>query len=130
MPIETKTFVEFKYPGSFFSETSSKEVDDRDPGNVEVPEGAFAFTFYDQIVGTAKSCGKDHRVNSLPFNRSGVFYCGGEVLSLAQVKALPGDHSILVGNMERNKWEHVIKCRTGNFQPFENGDVFLEAPQR
>jgi len=43
-----KHYVEFFYPGSFFSESSFEEVSHRDFDQIVMPEGAFAFHFFDR----------------------------------------------------------------------------------
>jgi hypothetical protein len=53
----------------------------------------------------------------------------GELLTSAQVAALPGDHRILLSNMEYNDdCDPIMRTRCGNFQPFKESDVIV-APQ-
>lgn len=43
---------------------------------------------------------------------------------LDQVRAMGFD--ILASNMRANGWPTVIRCRTGNWQPFDDDDRLLE----
>jgi hypothetical protein len=113
-----KHYVEFYFPGSFFSETSVKEVTSRS-APVDIPKGAYGYCFYSQeeieqggeiLVGKVK-------------DRSPMTYFG-EILTLEQVKALEPawDYRILVSYMENNKWERVVRTVRGGFQPLREGD--------
>lgn len=107
----------FLFPGSLFAEEDSRDVKDRSrPKNI--PKGAFAYYFYDIDVAEVEIAGKPQRVVSPATNESGRFYIGGEIYTLAQVKKLKGDYEALISNMETNDYPRVIKCRTGNWQPF------------
>lgn len=124
-----KHFVQFLYPGTFFSEDSSKEVADRDPAKVEVPQGAFCFSFYDQIVGVAIEGGKEIPVSSGALDRSPKYYYGGKVYTVEKLKEEFPNERILISNVEGNGYKRAIKCRTGNWQPLEDSDVFIEEPK-
>ncbi|OGH92613.1 MAG: hypothetical protein A2534_00145 [Candidatus Magasanikbacteria bacterium RIFOXYD2_FULL_39_9] len=121
-----KHFVQFLYSGSFFSEDSSKEVAERNPSKVEVPQGAFCFSFYDQIVGVAIENGKEIPVSSGMLDKSSNYYYGGKVYTVARLKKEFPNDKTLISNIEGNGYKRAIRCRTGNWQPFENGDVFIE----
>lgn len=117
MKVETK--IEFFFPGSFFSESSVEPISHRDPHKVIFPNGAFAFRFFD--VETQVATLEDGTTFNHPrkINESPTYYPGGQALTAADVRALPGDHEILLANMEANKWSKVIRTRLGNYQPFE-----------
>lgn len=113
-----KHYVEFCFPGSLMSETSTKEVGDRN-APVEAPQGAFGYRYFSReevemegevLIGKAK-------------DRSPMTYFG-EVFTLDQVKALEPakNYSILVSNMQCNKWDRVVRTVRGNFQPLHEGD--------
>lgn len=103
-----KHFVKFFYPGSFMSEESIEEINDRN--DIEVPKYAFCYQFFDEIGGET-------------INKTGRYYFG-EVLNIEQVKTLntDGKLDILIANMGYNNWDQVIKTRAGNYQPFEDND--------
>ena len=42
-----------------------------------------------------------------------------EVLTIEDVAELAGEDSVLHMNMSVNNWSAVVRCRTGNFQPFD-----------
>lgn len=121
-----KHFVRFRYLGSFFSKESSNEVADRDPLKVGVPEGAFAFTFYDLVVGVAIENGKAIPVSSAALDESNHYYYGGKIYTVTELKKELPNKRILVSNIECNGYRRAIKCRTGNWQPFGDGDVYIE----
>lgn len=58
-------------------------------------------------------------------NKSGRFYIDAEKLNVADVEALPGDHTIMLDNMRCNRWPAVLRCRTGNFQPLQAEDSLV-----
>jgi hypothetical protein len=56
-------------------------------------------------------------------------YLVGEVFDADGIRRLAEaegrDYSILLANMEINKWPRMMRCRTGNFQPVQDGDTAL-----
>jgi hypothetical protein len=116
-----KQYVEFFYPGSFMSETSAQEVADRAPPD-ELPKGAYGYRFFarSEVVQDGETfIGKNK-------DYSPTTYCG-EVFTLEDVKALTprGNYRILVGNMECNKWDRVVRTIHGQFMPLNDGDAVL-----
>jgi len=99
----TKHYVEYLYPGMLFPEESIIEVPSRDPADLNIQE-----------------------LTGKPKNRSPKYYVRGEIFSVDDLKALNNpDLRILISNMEGNDWPNVIKCHTGNYQPFEAEDILL-----
>ena len=94
----TTTYVAYMHPGTFFSEESIKPVDERNPQQQasDAPDSAFAFFYFD-VVTT-------------------IVIVGGE-----RIETSSGRHNILLSNMRDNGWDPIVRCRTGNFQPFETG---------
>ena len=121
-------YVRFLYPGTFFSESSTKAVDSDDVGDLyPLPSRAFGFRFEKRWEGEDPT----GRPMTGDFEKVGPFhYIDGEIFTIDE---LPEDSSydILRSNMRGNGYERVIKCRTGNFQPFDEGDVQVpsEAPE-
>jgi len=120
----TKTYVEFFYPGSFFSESEVKEVKTRST-SLFVPAGAFAFQFYDQSSKKTKINGEEQTVWGKRKNLSGKYYPKGMKFNLEDVRGMGKDYSILASNMECNDWPFVVRTRCGNFQPLEKYDEIL-----
>jgi hypothetical protein len=117
--IMKKTYVEFYYPGSFMSESSSHEVESRDRP-ASIPVNAYAYSFYDReetVVDGEKLVG-------LIKNRSPMTYFG-QTMTIDEVKRNVPNCNILVSNMECNGWEKVVRTKLGNFQPLNEGDVVL-----
>jgi hypothetical protein len=117
----TKTYVEILYPGILFSEESVKEVNGRNPSAIVkgLESGAFGFRFYDQVETTIILDGKPKKVASDRKNESGMYYPGGRLFTLDEVKSMGKDFHILASNMEGNNWPIVVRSRVGNFQPFD-----------
>lgn len=115
-----KHYVEFSFPGAFFSEYSVKEVAERNPELITVPEGAFAYRFFDRIetvVDGETLTGE--RKNFSPFTYFGTAY------TLEEVKAQFPEYTILISNMECNGWNRVVKTLRGNWQPLGEGDTVI-----
>jgi hypothetical protein len=125
---EITTYVEYLYPGAFFPEESARPVPERDPARIarEAPANVFAFRFYDVAATTVIVSGQEITTRSAAINATGRYYIDAEKLAAADVEALPGDHRILLANMRSNGWDPILRCRTGNFQPLEDGDVLIE----
>ena len=114
-----KHYIEYNFPGSFMSNLSVKEVQERIAPD-GLPANCFGYQFFDRtevmqdgeiLLGSRK-------------NESPMHYIG-EVMTIDDVKALPGDTQILQSNMRCNDWDTVVRTIAGNFQPLRNGDVVI-----
>lgn len=116
-----KQYIEFFFPGSFVSESSTHEVDSRIPPT-ELPNGAYGYRFFSrsEVVQDGET------LRGKPKDYSGTAYFG-EVLTLADVKALTpsGNFRILISNMECNKWDRVVRTIHGQFMPLHDGDCVV-----
>lgn len=121
-----KHMAEYLLPGSFFPEPTTRELPERsvDAALMLAPDNAYCFTLYD--VEEAPDLGPDFKVSPVPKNRSSRYYFAGQLYNLEELEVL-GGHDILAANMRANHWEQVIHCVTGNWQPFEPGDVLVDA---
>lgn len=125
---ERKTFVEFRFPGIMVTEKMVREVTERAPEKIEVPEDAFAFTFFDRFQGMVKDEDQEIPVSSGPVNRSkGVYYIGGQTMTKEEILAQVPDPATLISNLEDEGCDCAIKTRMGNFQPFEDDDILIKA---
>lgn len=115
MQSNAKTFIRIYYPGSFFAETEVREVDHREPRKVEVPAAAFAFQFEDARVGLDPD---GVEITGKPFNVSGRFYPGGEVIHVDNI--IGDEYRILRSNLS-NQGGVGVRTRRGNWQPFRVG---------
>jgi hypothetical protein len=128
------TYVEYLHPGSFVAETSGKEVPNRNPQReaAEAPESAYGFRYYDRFSDTAKLDGAEVELTSKSLRRSKIYYIGGEVLTVADVERMDQEakvngkdgweqsrHEILLSNMRGNRWDQVLRARTGNIVEFD-----------
>lgn len=122
------TYIEELAQGSLFAEDYVREVDVRNPQRdaAGADRRIFAFRYYDiettwgELVG-----GGQAKLGSKKVNISGFYYIDAEKLSVDDVRALEGDNRILISRMEGNGWDHVARCRTGNFRPMEDGDTVI-----
>lgn len=115
-----KHFVEWFYPGSFVSETSAEEVPDRSPPKYK-HGAAYGYRHFSQTIieqDGEKLVGPRKDVSPMTYY--------GEILTLDQVKALPGDdYRILISNMECNGWDRVVRTVRGNFYNLKDGDTVV-----
>lgn len=110
----TRRYVEFLYAGSFTADYRTEEVGHADPALIEVPDGAYAFRFFD--IREIDDGGTVLRSDRL--NKSMTFYPDGVLATVEQAREMPNSQ-ILVSNMEGNGWPAVVFSRYGNFpQPF------------
>lgn len=114
-------YVEFFYPGVICTDTSEREVLDRYPSSLNVPENAFGFRFFDREVVETLS-GEELKGEKKNFSSN---YYYGERYSLAEIKNYMPDKKVLIANMEGNNFPAVVKTRFGQFMPLRHGDIVL-----
>jgi len=124
------TLVTFYTPGSFMPNESSKVVETHDPTEIAgmAPKHAFCFTIEDFVEKTTTVDGEDFKKTEQVGATSGRFYLGGDVYTVAELKAKFGDdsrHQTLISNIE-GSYPKAIQCRTGNWQPFSDDDTYLD----
>lgn len=128
-----KHFVEFLSPGTFTSEVTEKAIDNWDveqakkmARNIKERHGAtpYGFRF---ITRERKNTDLDSKVSKV----SGIYYLGGKVETLAQVKARGRkDEEILICNMENNGYDKII-VNTNSYKstfPLYKEDIVLSWP--
>lgn len=126
-----KHFVTFFSPGTFVAEESTFPIDSWDVDwaikkSMEVEEryGArpYSFQFSTRERG-------DDELDSHVVEKSKLFYLGGEVETLDQIKARnnPADR-ILISNMEGNGWDRIVRTKSPYSwtQPLLEGDTVLK----
>lgn len=124
-----KHFVTFYSPGTFVSEETTMPIDSWDietavsmsKGITERYESRpFAFTFTTRERG-------DQDLDAKVTKRSGRYYLGGRVLTLAEVRREMPNERILISNMVCNKWDRIIVNSTPwrMTQPLGANDVVL-----
>lgn len=131
--------VRFYHPGTFFAEDSSEPLRERSAGAAvaAAPKGAFAFVLYDAPVPDFKYDPLLFSVTPRPQNMSAKHYLGGRVFTSDELRALaveegdPDKYRTLISNVTNYVARlpvegRAIRCRTGNWQPFEDGDVLVE----
>lgn len=114
-----QSYIEYIIAAGFFNESTVKSVDSRRASNIdldEIPRRCFAFRFFDQEETTVKG----EVLTGDPKNYSGMYYVDGEIKTVEDLKAHPRKYKTLISNMQTNNWPKVVKCNTGNFQPFND----------
>ena len=117
-----KKWVTFSHPGSFMSETTSRNVNSFDPHAIEWPPSAYAFAFYqreDVIDGSETYVGKAEQVGPT------YYHPNTEKYDIEGVKRFFPEATILISNMECNGYEYVVKCRAGNWQPYNSNECVI-----
>lgn len=120
------TYVEFFFPGSLFAESTTKKVKTRDVSKIKVPKNAFRFRFFDKHI-YSETIDEIELKNEKVTNESPVYYYGGKVYTIAELKREFPNEKTLIGNIESYKCKKAICCRTGNWQPFGETDILIEA---
>lgn len=125
-----KHFVTFLSPGTFVHEESERPISKWDPDKAaamahEIVErhGATPFGFYFTTRGRTLAQLDSHEVK-----RSGIYYLGGTLLTVDQVKKRTDrDYSTLIYNIEVNHWDRVIENKNSYsiVQPFQKDDTLL-----
>lgn len=124
-------FVTFFSPGTLFAEYTEKPIDSWDTAKavkmaraIKERHGATPYGFQ---FTTRERKTKD--LDSKVVKSSKMYYLGGKILTLAEIKARndPNDR-ILISNMESNGYDRVIENRNSwkTVQPFQNGDKLLK----
>ena len=117
----TKHFVEFYYPGSFFPETSVKEIKNRKE-KIEVPKGCYGYMFFDQeeIVSNGEKLTGNRK------NKSGNTFFGKKY-SIEDLKRDFSENRILISSIENNGYKFAVKTISGNWQPVDKKDKVVDA---
>lgn len=127
----TQHFVTFLSPGTFVSEETTRRVKSwgveaacEQAHKIVERHGATPYGFY----FTTRSRGPND-LDSREVKRSGTFYLGGRIRTLAQVRAdADPKEEILRTNMECNGWERIITNDNSwrHTALFNKGDVLLD----
>lgn len=126
-----KHFVIFFSPGTFVAEQSPKPIESWDTDkavemskDIKERNGALPYGF---CFTTRER--KDDELDSRETKRSGMYYLGGKVLTLEDVKARNDPNDLtLISNMKGNKWGKVVVNNNSWrwTQPFQDDDVVLD----
>lgn len=136
--MNVKHWAKYLIPGSLFPEDEVQQLDERSvEAAMEVaPHGAYCFTLYDTAIADFDFDAGLFKVIPIPQNESERIYMGGQVFTCDELRALaveegdPSKYRILIANVTRYPdgqpvEGRAIRCRTGNWQPFEDDDVLV-----
>ena len=126
-----KHFVEFLSPGTFVSEVSTRDIDSWDVEQAKsmartIKERHNAKPYGFRFITRER---QDNELDSRVTKTSGIYYLGGSVLTLEDVRARNNpDDRTLIWNMEVNKFDRVIE-NTNSWKvtmPLDKEDVVLD----
>lgn len=115
-----KHYVEFLYPGILFGESSIREVDNRNPYSVTIPDEAYGFRFLDK----EEIAIDDEILKGKNKNVSGWYYQGRK-MSIEDVKREMPNKNILIDNMISNRYGFIVFTKFGQAFPLEDNDTVL-----
>lgn len=134
-----KHSVIFHSPGTFFDETTGREVTERDPKQaaalaVAIVEryGAkpYGFRFVTMLVAEPVPDGEGGTLQVQPkeIERTGMHYLSGTVIRFDDIP-IDNASAILRSNAQGNGWPIVVECRNSfrSVHPFVEGDVIVDA---
>ena len=125
-------FVTFLSPGTFVHEETTKPIEAWDTSKAIIMSkviteryGAKPFAF---VFTTRERTDKE--LDSRVTKRSGRYFLGGKILTLAGVKREMPTETILISNMECNGIKKVVVNDNSwrSVQPLESDDVVLSVP--
>jgi hypothetical protein len=121
-----KKYVEFLYQGAIWDEGLTQKIKTRHISKIKVPKGAFGFQFFDIVSGVVEVNGKKRKYTSRRINFSPMYYYGGEVYTIAEIKHKFSKQKNLVNNIKNKECKKAIRCRTGNWKPFNDTDIHIK----
>lgn len=116
--MKTQHYIEFFWAGTIVANTSTREIEHRDPLLVVMPESSYGFRFFDRTV--AETTDGETLLGPVK-NGSKTYYPGGRIATADEIEAKgdPRDR-ILLSNMRGNGWDRVVYNRFGAWpQPYE-----------
>ena len=112
-----KHYVEIFYPSSPFYKSEVKEIEERNPELIDIPDDAFGYRFFDstEVITDGKmSTGEKKNISCMTYF--------GTAYTLDEIKEKFPQEKTLISNMELYKWKYLVKTRCGNWKVMEKGD--------
>lgn len=138
-----RNVVEYSTGIRFFPEPVTKELAEGETWDVDalvrqaleaMPEDAWAFRLGVRVVETWTMDDSGEKGERVKHEwRPGRYYPSARAYTVAEIEAMPGDHRILAGNVQGNDRTgnpRGVRCRLGNWQMLEPGDVVLDEQGR
>ncbi len=128
----TQHFVTFFSPGTFTAEQTTKPIPSWDVDlavamSSDIQERHAARPYGFQFITRGR---EDHELDSRVIASSGMFYIGGKVETVDEVRARNReDERILLANMEGNGWDRIWRSTQGWqwTQPLRREDTVIDA---
>mgnify|MGYP006418708023 CR=1 FL=1 len=98
------------------------EVTSRDVSDLDLPENAPAFYFFDRYEATLVVDGEEVELRSYRQNSSGTHFLGGKVYTLEQIKEHFPDEAALIWNIGQSRSKKAILTSVGLWREFEDSD--------
>jgi hypothetical protein len=138
MSVREKLFVQFVSPGTFFAETTEREIDSESPQLAcrmarEVTERynakPYSFSFITKLVSDGVDDGRGGKLHVEPreIRRSGNYFITGTLKRFDEI-AETSDTRILLSNMRCNDFPVVVE-NTNSYRatlPFNRDDVIMD----
>jgi len=125
MEYTCKTYVEFLSSGTFFDESSVKEVRKRDVSKIKVPKGVLFFRFFDILSAVVYANDKKIRLRSGRTNVSPNYFYGGKIYTIQEIKRDFPKKTRLIREM-RDERKKAICCQTGEWVLANKTDIIIE----
>jgi hypothetical protein len=125
-----KHFVTFESPGTLFPEYTTRKIESWDidkavemSRSIAERHGAVPYGF--QFSTRSR---KEDELDSSVSAKSNMYYLGGRIMTLAEVKDEMPSEEILISNMEGNDWNKIIVNHNSwrIVRPFKENDILLE----
>lgn len=131
MNCSKKHFVTFLSPGTFFNESTTKEISSLDineaktmAGFIYERYGTHPYAFY---FTTKELQGTGWYMKQVEIYHSPTYYIRGIRYTLNDIierNIFQGKYDILISNMMSNEWTHVVEVN-GQFFPIHQTDEFI-----
>lgn len=127
--MSTVRYAEICYPGIFFPETSTVKVTQKTTAKELFKkygkDGAYRIEFFTR---TEEKRGDEVLKGKHKPEKGHFLY--GQGYTLAEMKAKkPALDSTLISNVECNKWKGAVRCKPGNWQPWDEDTTIIEVKQ-
>lgn len=119
--------------GVFDNPPEDVVVGSRVVAELEVPEGAFGFQYFDRYEVEVVDGEETVALRSKRLNWSRMHFWDGTVLTRETIEALKPAMDILainlLDNMDYFGWTHVVRTPQGHYKPFGPNDILVDPEQ-
>ena len=120
----TRTFVQFLFTADKYTRSEVQEVANRNYLEQEVPEGAFAFFYFDVDYYAILANNKFMDSTSIKSNHSALYYVQAKVYCRCELRGKP-EYVDFLSKMEFMGIKRAVKTRTGVLRYLHDDDIVL-----